>query len=85
MVWHSPGDLYFWWVNVFAGSMTMFLAIAFLVIAILAGMFRMPTLIVGVMFGLFIIMLSAYTGTLVLVVLLIAGISIGWIIARFFR
>lgn len=85
MSFHSPFDLQYWFVNVLAGSMTLFLAIAFLVIAALAGMFRMPNIITGVMFGLFIIMLSAYTGTLYLLVILVAALLIGWWIARLFK
>ena len=52
MAWHQPFDLYYWFVNVFAGSQELFLAIAFLCVAILAGMFRMPTIITGIMLGL---------------------------------
>lgn len=85
VAWHSPWDLQFWFVNVLAGNMTLFLAMAFIVIAILAGMFRMPTIITGFFFGLFIIMLAVQTGNLFLLVVVVAAIIIGWSIARFFR
>lgn len=85
MVWHSPFDLQYWFVNVLAGDMTMFLAIAFLVIAVMAGMFRMPTIITGVMFALFIILLAVETQTLILLVILVIAVVVGWSIARYFK
>lgn len=85
MAWHQPFDLYYWFVNVFAGSITLFLAISFLVIGALAGMFRMPTIVTGIMFGMFVIMLSAYTGTLYILVLLVIAMIIGWTIARLLK
>jgi hypothetical protein len=84
-MWHSPFDLYYWMVTVLAGSMTMFLALAFLTIAGMTAMFRLPTMITALMFGLFIIMLSVYTGTFYLLVILIAALVIGWSVARLFR
>lgn len=85
MAWHQPFDLYYWFVNVFAGSMTMFLAIAFLVIAVLAATFRMPTIIIGMAFALFIIMLAAFTGNLFILVIIVIALVVGWAISRFFR
>jgi hypothetical protein len=85
MAYHQPFDLYYWFVNVFAGNITMFLAIAFFVIASLTAMFRMPTIIVGVFFALFIIMLSVITGTLNILVLLIIGLIVGWVFTRFLK
>ena len=85
MVWHSPFDLQYWFVNVLAGDMTMFLAIAFLVIAVMAGMFRMPTIITGVMFALFIILLAVETQTLILLVILVIAVVVGWSIERYFK
>lgn len=85
MVWHSPFDLYYWLVNVLAGDITLFLAIAFIAIAAFSAMFRFPTIITGVMFAMFIIMLSAYTGTLPILVMLVAAIVIGWFATRLFK
>lgn len=85
MAWHSPFDLYYWFVNVFAGNMTIFLAIAFIVIASMAAMFRMPAMIVGLFFSMFIIMLSVSTGNLVILVLVIIGLIIGWSLSRLMK
>jgi hypothetical protein len=86
MAWHSPFDLYYWFVNVFAGSMEVFLAIAFLVIAALSGMFRMPNIITGMMFAAFVIMLSASVDVpMFVLVLLFIAIMIGYSLARLFK
>jgi len=82
MAWHQPFDLYYWLVNVFAGSLQMFLAIAFLVIAVMAGMFRMPTIIVGIMFALFIVIEAAIVGNLYIVALFVLALVFGWSMAR---
>lgn len=85
MAWHEPFDLYYWFVNVFAGSMSIFLAIIFIVIAAMAGMFRMPTLIVGIMFALFIIMEATVMGNLFTLVLFVIGLVIAWALARLIK
>jgi len=85
MGFHLPFDLYYWFVTVFAGGLPIFLAISFLAIAVLAGMFRMPTIITGISFALFIIMLGAITGNLAILVYIGAALIIGWSIARLFR
>lgn len=85
MTFHQPFDLFYWFVNVFAGGINMFLAFAFLGIAIMAGMFRMPTIILAISMGLFIIMISVMTGTLFLLVLLVIAIAVGWSIARLIK
>jgi hypothetical protein len=85
MAFHQPFDLYYWFVNVFAGNLTLFLAMAFFVIASLTAMFRMPTIIVGMFFALFILMLSIITGTLNLLVLLVIGMIVGWTFTRFIK
>ena len=85
MVWHSPGDLQYWFLNVFAGDITIFLAIAFIFIAAMTAMFRMPTIITGLMFALFVIMLSVYTGSLAILVLVVLGLIIGWSLTRLLK
>lgn len=86
MVWHQPFDLYYWFVNVFAGSLPMFLAIALLVIASITAMFRMSTLITGVLFLTFILMMSvAITGTYYIVALFLVALIIGWAVARWLK
>lgn len=87
MAWHQPFDLFYWWVNVFAGSLNMFLAIAFLIIAMLSGMFRFPTMITGIMFALFIVMLSAALSvtSFYILVLFILALIVGWSLARLLK
>lgn len=85
MVWHQPFDLYYWFVNVLAGSWELFLAMSFLTIATLTGMFRMPTVITGIAFALFVIMLSAYTGTLYILVLFVLALIFGWALAKLIK
>lgn len=85
MSWHSPFDIYYWLVNVLAGSVTLFLALSFLVISALAGMFRMPTIITGLMFGLFIILLSVYAGTFYILLLFVIALIIGWTLVRLIK
>ena len=85
MGFHQPFDLYYWFVNVFAGSLEIFLAIAFVTIAFLSGTFRMPPIITGVSFALFVVMLGVISGNLLLLVLIIIAIIIGWIFARWVK
>lgn len=85
MAWHQPFDLYYWFVNVFAGSMTMFLAISFLIIAMMAAMFRMSVLVIGIVFTLFMILLAAVTGEMYILVIMVAGLIIGWSVSRIIR
>ena len=84
-MYHSPFDLMYWFVNVLAGNMTIFLTIAFGVIAIMSGRFRMPNIITGFAFLLFVIMLSVTVGNLYIFALFILAIVVGWIVARFFK
>jgi hypothetical protein len=85
MGFHQPFDLYYFFVNVFAGNLTIFLTISFAVIAAMAGMFRMPNIITGVFLALFIIMLGVTSGNLLVLVLLVAGIIIGWTFVRYMK
>ena len=85
MAFVKPFDFYTWWVNTFAGDMQIFLAIAFLVMAGLAGYFRMATLTFGMLFALFVIILAPYVGGIYVLVIIIVGLILGWWIARMFR
>jgi hypothetical protein len=84
-VWHSPGDLYYWFVTVFSGDLTIFFGIMLIVIAGLAGMFRMSPLVTGISFSLFAILMSAYIGNIYLLVIVIVALSLGWTIARIYN
>ena len=80
-----PLDLYTWLVTTFAGNMAIFTALAFLAIATLSAMFRMPNAITFICFGLFVIMLSIYMQAVAILVLLVAGLAIGWALQRLWK
>lgn len=82
MVLHLPLDLYYWFVTVFAGNLTIFMALAFLALTGLSALFRLPNEALFISFALFVLMLSIYLEALAILVLLIAGLGIGWIIAK---
>jgi len=81
----QPLDLYTNLVTTFAGNITIFIAIAFLLIAGLSAMFRMTNIIVFISFGLFVIMLSAYMQSIALIVLIVAGLAIGWGLSKLWK
>ena len=83
MAYHSPFDLYYWFVNVFAGNELIFIAIAFLVMAMIAGMFRMPTIIFGMLFAAFVLMIGIMTGNLYILILFVVGVIVTLIYMRF--
>ena len=85
MAFHSPFDLYYWFVQTFAGNMTIFLAISFILIASMTAMFRMTGSIAGIMFGLFVILLAAYVGNIYLLIIVVAAIIVGWTLSRLFK
>lgn len=84
MAFNEPFNLYHWFVNVFAGSLEIFFAISFLFIAVMAGMFRMPTMIVGVFFSLFVITI-AYISNLDVLAVVMIGLVVGYIFATWFK
>jgi len=84
MAFIEPLNLYYWLVTTFSGNLTIFLALAFLVIAALSAMFRMPNIITFVGVGLFIIMLSTFVGNILILFLVVAGIVIFWQLAKMF-
>lgn len=76
----QPLDLQCIFVNTLAGSMNIFIALAFFGIAILAGMFKMLNMTVVIIFGLFAIVMSNFIGGFYLLVMLIFGMVIAlWI------
>lgn len=85
MTFHQPFDLHYWFVNVFAGDMTIFLTIAFIAIAVIGGMFRMGGPLMGSIFALFVVMFALYLGNIYLIVIVIVALVLGWTLSRFFR
>ena len=85
MTYTAPLDLYYWFVTFFAGNITIFMAIAFLSIALLASKFRMPGSITMIMFAIFIIMLSIYLQLAYLLVIIIGGLVVGYLLSKLFK
>lgn len=73
-------------VNLLSGSPEIFAAIAILVISGLAAFFRMTTLTLFFMLGIFVLMFSAYIGTsFVIIFAMIGGLFISYWISRLVR
>lgn len=78
----QPLDLECIFVNTLAGSMDIFIGIAFLTIAILAGKFRMVSIGIALMYGLFIILMSVIFNGWLLILLLLLGIAIAFAFSK---
>lgn len=81
----QPLNLECLFVNTLSGNYEIFLGLAFIAIAILAGKFRMMNTGVAIMYGLFVILVSlTFNGWLMLVVLLL-GFAVGSTISKFMK
>jgi hypothetical protein len=83
----APLDLECLFVNTFAGSYDIFIGIAFIAIAILAGKFKIMNIGVAVLYGLFIILisvLSVFKGWLMLVILIL-GFAIAFTASKLIK
>ena len=86
MTWIEPLELETWIVNVFAGTPTIFGVITIIVITGLAGFFRMNTIGLFFMLGLFLIMFSGVISlTLLTPFIMIGGLLAGYWLSRFVR
>jgi len=86
MAWIEPLELKTWIVQVFAGSPTIFGTVAIIIICGMAGFFRMNTISLFFMMGLFLIMFSGILTITMLTPFIIIGAFIaGYWISRFFR
>ena len=85
MAFIEPLDLQYILVNTFAGTVNIFIFISMLVIAVLAGRFRMPNIIVLTMFGLFAIFLASYINGLYAFVVIITGLVTFYSIGRLIK
>lgn len=85
MVFIEPLDLQYLLINTFAGTTEIFMFVSVLVIAILAGRFRMPNLLVLVMFALFTIFLSAYINGLYAFTVIITGLAVFYSLGRIWK
>lgn len=83
MAFAQPFDLYYWFVTTFSGNTTIFIAIAFLFIAVLSAYFRMPNIVTLCSFALFSgIVLIEISGDLWILSLILAGIFFAWSLSR---
>lgn len=80
-----PFDLEYWYVQVLAGDATIFLALAFFAITMIAAKFQMPYVVTIMSFLLFVMMFNNMTLGLGVVFVLFVGIIGGWTIARIMK
>lgn len=78
----NPLDLECLLVNTLSGSVIMFIALAIIAIAIIAGSFRMKTLTVTLMFGLFVVLFFPILGAELRGIYIIFGLVSGFIIFK---
>ena len=81
----QPLDLERILVNNLAGSMEVFMLLAFIFIAVLGAYFRMINSVVLIMYVLFAIFMAQYLQGLYFLVVLIGGIFAFWAIAKIVR
>ncbi len=79
----EPLALETWIIQIFAGNPDIFGAIALMVIASLAGFFRMSALGMFFMIGMFVLMFSGFIGdTFLILAAIIGGLLIGNVIGN---
>lgn len=82
MSWIEPLELQKWLVNVFAGDSTYFAALAILSISAMAAYFRMTTLGMFLMVGIFLLMFSGFISpSIVIFAAIIGGLVVGYVIS----
>lgn len=85
MTWIEPLELETWFVQVFSGSIDIFTALAILMIAGMAGYFRMPLMIMFLMIGIFFLMFASFISSpMLLLIALFGGLAIGYTISKIF-
>ena len=81
-----PLELQKIFVNIFSGNADVFGAIAVLAIAGMAGFFRMNSIGLFFMLGVFVLMFSGVVGANFLIVFaIIGGLMLGYFVSRVFR
>ncbi len=85
MAWIEPLALQTWFINVFSGNNEIFAAIAIMVIMSMGSFFRMGTLTMFLMLGIFIMMFSGIIGSpLLFIFAVIGGLVIGLTLSKIF-
>lgn len=86
MSWVEPLELETWIISIFAGDPEIFTAIALLVISSMAAYFRMNTISLFFMMGVFLLMFSGFISSPFLILIsIIGGLAIGYFISRIFQ
>jgi len=85
MAFIYPLDLGKILINTLSGSLNIFIFLAFIFIASMGAMFRMPNLVLGAMFALFGIFLSNYVGGIYAFVIIISGLIIFYAMGRIIK
>jgi len=83
--WVEPLNLECGLVNNFAGSIELFILIAFVVIGMIGTKLRMLNSTVLIMFALFGIIMVRFMQPLLFIVIFIAGLFISWAVARMIK
>ena len=81
--WIEPLQLETWIVNVFAGSLEIFLAVGLIFVFGLAAFFRMTSLTLVLLLGLFLVMFSGWINIeLYFLIIALASVLVGFWISR---
>ena len=78
MAFTLPFDFYYWFVTILSGNIEVFIALALLIIAAMAAMFRMTAGVTLLMFMVFAVFMAAWIYGYFLLGLLLASLFIGW-------
>jgi hypothetical protein len=81
MALHQPLDLEYWLINVFSGSIEIFVVVSLFIMTSMAGFFKMSNLLYGMFIILFSVILAAngFNAILILAILVLAPILFWWI------
>lgn len=86
MSWIPPLEMRTWIINVFSGNSDIFGAVAIFCIISMASYFRMNTLSMFLMLGIFVMMFSGYIGVSFLILFaIIGGLLAGYVLSRLFE
>jgi len=85
MVWIESLELQTWLISIFAGTPEIFAAIALLVITSMAATFRMTTIGLFFIIGMFLLMFSGFINSVLLILIaVIGGLALGYWFSRIF-
>ena len=86
MTWIEPLEMETWFMAVFSGTPEIFLAVALIAIAGMAGLFRMKLLTMFFMIGVFLLMFSGFISSpIVILIAVVSALLIGYQVSRIFQ